>query len=351
MRSGSNRSRYAISDLSPLEPMFGAPVVEALRDAFIGYWRHRSLTLRSERPEHTRSTINVLDCIGIVGVTLEAAAHPNWAAALSRDHAVGAATYATLELNGFPDWFVSLAKAQPEAVREVLERAVAPELNGSEETGRREMLEDIARADAAISSLLADELFDHLGANEALPAAELAPILRILQRGFKDQAALLALLRARFDRTTILGQEAIYVAALFQLNPGQAIAALEAKLALLPPNKQTVFVQSVLSRFVARRWIDRDGFIGALTFESLERLVVIAFRMIRMEDDNDPPRPSLLPRQRDDAEEVRGALFRALVDTPGLATFDAIRRLSDNPDFPIRRKRLMELARNRAEND
>ena len=54
---------------------------------------------------------------------------------------------------------------------------------------------------------------------------------------------------------------------------------------------------------------------------------------------------------RDAAENARGALFNLLVSTPGLATFDAIHRLLENPDFKSRRRRLLELARQRAESD
>lgn len=54
------------------------------------------------------------------------------------------------------------------------------------------------------------------------------------------------------------------------------------------------------------------------------------------------------PDLRDDAESARGDLFKALVDTPGVATFDAIHRLMGNPDFPITRKRMLKIARDRA---
>jgi hypothetical protein len=350
--AGSNRSRYAIDDLTTLEPMFGAPVVAALRDAFVAYWRHWSPTLRSERPKDKQNTINALDCIGIVGVTLEAARDPNWAAALSYHDAIRAAIYGTLELNGFPAWLVSLAQAQPDAVREVLAREVAPDLSASGATNRREALEDVSRAHVAISSLFADQLFDHLSRNEALPTTVLAPMLRILQAGYKDRATLAALLRARFERTTILKEEVVYIEALFALAPGQASAALDAKLALSQPDEQTLLVQSFLSKWIGRGWMGSDDPIRDLPFESLERLVVIAFRTIRVEDDNDRPSGQVYsPDERDNAEQARSALFRAFVDTPGLATFDAILRLRDTPGFPVRRKRLIELARDRAEKD
>ena len=104
---GENRSHYAIADLSPLEPMLGGAVVLAFGEALMTYWRQWSPALRSERPSDKRNSISALDCIGIVGVTLEAVNRPDWANALTHDDAVRAAVYGTLELNGFPSWFVS----------------------------------------------------------------------------------------------------------------------------------------------------------------------------------------------------------------------------------------------------
>ena len=66
---GEHRSQYAIKDLTPLVPMFGEVAVDALRDAFIRYWRHWTPTIRSERPPEKRGLIYDFDCIGIVGVT------------------------------------------------------------------------------------------------------------------------------------------------------------------------------------------------------------------------------------------------------------------------------------------
>jgi hypothetical protein len=87
-------------------------------------------------------------------------------------------------------------------------------------------------------------------------------------------------------------------------------------------------------------------------FKSLETLVLIAFRTLQLKDDNDRSDGKVFsPDGRDNAESARGALFKALIDTPGLATFDAIHRLMEIPDFPVRRKRLIEVARDRAGSD
>ena len=99
---GENRNHFAINDLTPLKPMLGPAVVDAVRRAFVACWRHISPELRSERPAEDRSKIRNLDCIGITGVTLEAAGDVGWAAELSYGDAVRAAIFATLELGGFP---------------------------------------------------------------------------------------------------------------------------------------------------------------------------------------------------------------------------------------------------------
>jgi hypothetical protein len=83
---------------------------------------------------------------------------------------------------------------------------------------------------------------------------------------------------------------------LFKLHPGQAAAALDAKLALLPSDKETVLVQSILSKLIGRRWMDSDDLIGGLPFDSLERLVAIAFRTIRPEDDIVAPTAGSTPQ-------------------------------------------------------
>jgi len=349
---GSNRSRHAIEDLTPLEPMFGAAVVSALRDAFIGYWRHWSPTLRSERPSDRRNMISALDCIGIVGVTLEAAAKPAWAITLPYKDAVRAAIYATLELNGLPVWLTDLAQAQPDAVREVLKRAISPELAAGAAITRAEALETISHADVVVSSLLADVLFDHLSENELLPAAIFAPAMRILEKGYHAKGTLESLLRSRFDRAVRVEEAAMYLPVLFKLNPARAIDALEAKLSGLTSEERPFLVGGVLSTLFGGRWDDGDVHVGGVPFEIVERLTQIAFRTIRVNGENSRPGgKSYSSVQYEQADGARQALFHALVNTPGVATFDAIYRLSDIPEFPISRQRMVEIARNRAESD
>jgi hypothetical protein len=350
--AGENQSRYAISDLSPLVPMLGTAVVDALQDAFVSYWRRWNPKLRSERDASNRNGISGLDCIGIVGVTQEAKLRPTWAGELTFDDAMRAAIYGTLELNGYPSWFFDLARAQPEAVGSVLVRSITPELACADETVRPDALEDISRAEIAISSLVAEHLFRFLSAQTDLPTIRLAPILRILCAAYTDKPGLASHLGERFKRCGSLEHEALYLGSLFKLDPVQATAALDKRLSDLPSDRQTRLVQIVLPKVFGRQGEDRDIEQYGIPFDVLERLVRIAFRTIRVEDDNDHPVGEAYDIDaRDDAENARSALFKVLIDTPGLATFAAIGRLAADPDFPVPTRRMRELARVRAAQD
>jgi len=89
-----------------------------------------------------------------------------------------------------------------------------------------------------------------------------------------------------------------------------------------------------------------------LGFATLERLVGIAFRTIRYEEDRRRPSGEVFSTDaRDNAEHARGAAFKQLIDTPGRATFAALQRLADDPNCPIDRKNLCDLAIERAHLD
>ncbi len=155
-------TRYAIDTVAPLEPMLGPEVAAALRDALIRFWRQWQPKLKSERSANERNRILGLDCMGIAGISLEAAGNTRWAEQLSSDEASLAAAYGTLELNGFPAWFAGLAAAKPTEVRDVLRREVEAEINDPEPRDRCEVLEDISRAGTVVAELVAPVLYTQL---------------------------------------------------------------------------------------------------------------------------------------------------------------------------------------------
>lgn len=350
--AGENHSRYAIDDLDALAPIFDENVRAAIRDAFTAFWRHWPPKLRSERPAAERQALSNFDLVGMVGVALEAAADAGWATRLTREEALRATRYATLEINGFPHWVSALAAAHPEAMREVLAHELAFELSDAAPEARPETLEQIARAGVAVGALVVDQLYEHLRAPTLIPWPVLQASLRVLATSMADLSALERLLVERIRAETRRGVLALYFEYLFRLAPPIANAALEKKLATLDDGAQTLLVQAVLPRLAADDLRDQADAMASMPLATLERLVRIAYRTIRMEDDNDhSDGESYTPDERDDAESARSALFRHLVDTPGRATLRALQALMNVRDFPIPIKRLAALCKQRAAED
>ena len=93
--------------------------------------------------------------MGITGVTLEARTRERWAERLTSDEAILAASYATLEVYGFPWWLSDLAAAKPAEVRSVLMGEIAAELADPEPRPRYEVLDNLANADRSVTVLVA----------------------------------------------------------------------------------------------------------------------------------------------------------------------------------------------------
>ena len=133
-----------------------------MRDGLIRHWRAWRPQLKSAREPTKRNEISSLDCMGITGVTLEAKTRERWAEGLTSDEATLAASYATIEINGFPWWLSDLATAKPQEVRAVLKGEIAAELADPEPGPRYDVLDDISRADGKVIELMAPALLDEL---------------------------------------------------------------------------------------------------------------------------------------------------------------------------------------------
>lgn len=345
-------NRYAITSVGPLIAIVGGPVAEAARDGFIRFWRQWRPTLTSSRPPETRNVISKIDCMGIVGVSLEAAQNPDWAQRLTSDEATRAAAYATLELNGFPAWLTSLAKACPEEVRTVLLVEITSQLDQATTGPYVGELHDVVYGPKEIAELMAPALLQELERRPQLAGHALTDVLDVLARGLtsnEEQGALGSLALARFKEVQDGETAAHYLGAAFAADPTAAIAALNARLDALPPEAQTSLVEQLLPRIFGDDFRRSGIDSGKLPFVVVERLVEIAFRTIRTEDDIEHPRgETYSPGRRDWAENARNLAFNLLVQTPGRDAFKALRRFKNVEGFPVPADRLEEFARQRA---
>ncbi len=345
--------RYALDSVGPLEPMIGSEAAEGFRLGLIAHWRASTPWVRSARKDGELNQVRSLDCMGLVGISLEAKSQSGWATALSSDDARRAAGYATLELNGFPDWLSDLARAKPDDVRAVLAQEVLAELKRPLDVPRFGVLQDIARGDKIVAELMAPVVLAEIEARPNLPSPMLSPALDIVLRGGnagRDRLETLAI--ERFNTAIDAATSSLYIGTVFAIDGAAGTMAVFAKLDQLDPAEQPALVQRVLPYVFGHGFSDDEPAVKNLPLESLERLVRLAYQTIRPENDNVHPSGEVYsPDARDDAEHARGAAFGRLVNMPNRAGFDAILRLADVPGFPVPKARLHELAKERAEKD
>ena len=252
-----------------------------------------------------------------------------------RTKPVLAARYATLEINGFPWWLSELATVKPAEVRKVLMGEVEAELADPEAVSRFGVLEDLSRAEKPIIELIAPALFEELARRDELTQNALAPMLSVIAGGLREHRQQFARWRSAGSGRGRHRVGGLYLAAAFTINSTAATNALMARLDRLEAGAQTTLVQLILPSIFGTRFRSDDMARPVLSCASLERLVVMAYRSIRMEDDhNRPSGQAYLPDERDNAEEARTAAFKQLVETPGRAIFDALLRLAEGSRIP-----------------
>ncbi len=347
-------SHYAIDTVAPIAEIAGQEVAAAFADRLAEIWRSWKPKLHSERPPNERNQISMIDCMCLAGVSIEAALQPNWTLHLTEEQAIRAAEYATLEINGFPDWIKALAVAWPRAVEQVLAREVASDLDNPTPGAHYQTLEYICRGPEPLTRLMSPALWRELQIRADLNQLALRPLLPILVRGLSevDKGNLYTVVLDRFQNTDDPQISAQYLGAAYGINAHGATDALVVKLERLGNDEKTALVERVLPQLFGSRWSHSEHPAVTLDLATLERLVLLAYRIVRIEEDRDRANRGVYsPDERDDAQDARSAAFKTLVSMPGVATFEAILRLIDTPGFPISTSRLRALAHDRAAED
>ena len=215
------------------------------------------------------------------------------------------------------------------------------------------MLEDLSRGDQNGEGVMARVLLDELDRRPGCRAWSWGGMLEIIGCGDRgDQGRLEEIAVDRFSRTSDPETGALYLASVFNIDAGSAMAALTGKLSALAFAEQKGLVERLLPRIFGGRFASSTVNRENLPFDAIERLVGIAFSTIRVRDDNQrPPGVGYTPDERDNAGEARNLAFNCLASIAGRATFDAVLRLGQHPEQPIRPARLRSIARNRAAQD
>ncbi|MER9836171.1 hypothetical protein NKJ28_14480 [Mesorhizobium sp. M0145] len=347
----SERTGYAIDSFGPLADVLGPHVTREATMALTKFWRTHKPTLTSSRPAEKRNVGSKLDSMGIVGISLEAKADSRWAHELTSEEATIAAQLSTLELNGFPHWLSQLVEVWPDEVavvfvHEIMDHlTVVPDQHG--------FLDKAAYADAHLASLVAPALLKYVFENDDLGGAPLKKAFNVIGRALPEINVSLTFTEmtlARFASAQCAEDAALYLGFAMRTNPEASIEALSSKLDALKPTDQRILSEHVLPAIFGDQWLRGGMNPGVLPFPVLERLVRIAFRTIRHDEDIQHE-GVYSPGARDHAEGARSSLFKQLCETPGHETLEALKRIGADPDLQFPAERLRELAYDRASAD
>ena len=347
----AERTGYTIDSFGPLADVLGPDVTHEATLALTKFWRTHKPTLTSSRPVDQRNLGSKLDSMGIAGISLKAKADHLWAHELSSEEATTAAQLSTLELNGFPYWLSQLVEVWPDAVADVFVHETMDHLAAASD--QHGFLDKLASADARLSVLVAPALLKHIAEHDDLGGAPLNKVFNVVGRALPDiivPTTFIEMALARFALAESAEDAALYLGLAMRTNPEASIEALSSKLDALELADQGILAEHVLPALFGDRWLRGGANTAVLPFAVLERLVHIAFRTIRHEEDVQHE-GVFQSGARDHAEEARGSLFKQLCETPGRETLEALKRIGANPNLQFPAERLAEHAYDRASAD
>ena len=343
-----NRTQYAIDTVAPLVEIAGQEVASLFSDRLAEIWRSWRPKLKSTLPSYEKNNINSIDCMCIAGISIEAASHTDWVLGLKEEDAIRAAEFATRELNGYPFWFKELVAKWPMVVESVLAKEAISDFDNSPPDSYYETLNKINRDAESLSHVMAPCLWRELQSRQNLQQKALEPLLSILVCGLSDsdKCDFYTLVLHRFRSIDDPHISDLYLGAAYAINAQGATDALFGKLDQLEDVEKRHLVERVLPKIFGRY---AKPWAAVFNVATLEHLVLLAFRYVRVEDDLERPnRGVYTPVQRNHAQDARSAALMRLVETPGSEAFNAIMRLIDLPEFPASRSRVNALAMKRA---
>lgn len=339
-----------------LEGVFGRPVAEAYRDGMKALWRTTSPE-RPKRKEGRPVTWKWVTILSFFGIGIEAAEDPDWTAHLSSAEIERAAQHACLSEQGYPQWLEDLVHRDENLVLPILHKALRAEW-ASQHGGSFNFISYFSGTDSRIPESIQRILFDVTLKQKPQALGMLDHGLRILQRlnlGEAQRHKAAALIRRRLraaaraeDDERVWG----YLAMLFMVDADGATREFVDWLDGTPQASRYARAESSLGALFARHRAlpSAADALFSVSVESLEALIRLAYRYVRPEDDSFHE-GHYTPNARDDAEQARSTLLKALIDRPGADAYQALRALSENEPPILPAVRLRELAHGKAEHD
>lgn len=350
INSADGRDRYSHSNWRLMIGPFTESSARAVRDAFVAYWR-----THEPKPDIARRRgMTSQAMVGLIGLAIEAAETPSWAATLSDNDARIAMSYALYEMNGLPEWAPGLMLEKRAVAESVLKREIRWEFDKARNNNHiHHVVSTLAYAKEPLRSVAAGLILDELEKNLPTSDFELFLALDLVVRAAGIAPERIArLASAGYTAARSLNKRLKWLSIWLAVDAEPAMAALDALvLGQRTAQKRDEVVTGVLGMmFEHGSYNYGPEHQSFRTLAGLRTLTTLAYRHIRPTDDLEWEGVHARGR-RDDAESARGAVLSMLVNLPGEGAYLALREMSGEPEFAAMGERLLVLAERRATED
>jgi hypothetical protein len=329
---------------------FGKKVAIAYRDASIDHWRHYTPALASDGQDTTGVPSELI--FGLAGLEMEAEQVAEFPTHLSDDELRLAMRYAPWELNGFPTWMEKAYRDRTEVASDAILRELAWDLERVD-APRSYMLHDIVYYAPWLHADIAEWVIDWLEANNARDADVLRKAI-FIAKSTTNSTRLAALARTKLEAQSSIAEHAKWFSLWVDIDADEAIAHLERWLGSMPAAEASTAAQHFITELIGSRRSDNlgTGFESYRRPAHLKRLYLLMNQHITTETDiNRAGRGVYSPGLRDDAQDARDGLLKALCDVPGKETYLALRELAEGHPNESARAWMLRLACERIEKD
>ena len=331
---------------------FGHDVANAYRDAAMSHWRHYHPGLRSEGADPSSFPVSLY--FAMAGLEIESREHSGFPTHLNESEVVHSLRYITWELNGFPSWFETMYRANPQAVMKALRTEIFWELDNTKPNQpSHRLLHDLTYYAPWLHHALIKPLQTWFLENDMPTVDSLRYSLHILKSGGMDPAEFGTLAKTKIDSTQSNEILSHWFAIWVDAQPDSGIPALSEWLTKLDSDQSSNACQLFITALMGNRHHSSTGpIIGNFqTAEYLKSLYLLMHTYIRVEDDIHYGTGAYSPKLRDHAQDARGMIFNLLSEIPGKATYVVLKELIEKQSNPDRRLWMAERAYKRAEED
>lgn len=352
MRRAENASSssWAQTNWPAIVADLGEEVVAAARDGFKVWWKSWCPPLPFERGDERAVESGVV--VGLTGLAITESEGEVFRQ-IRREEAETATHYAIRELNGFPDWLVEVAEAQPDAVRDVLLRELNAEFSlPVDHEVPPDVLSSLRYGSPVIRALCTGFIIDQLAEIDLPNPKVLSNALELALAADEPTRARLASTAAeRVAQYAAAGDDErmfAWLRAWLRVDGIMAVQFLEDLVAARMETPSSV-VHNLASSFGHWIWAGRDpGPSDYLRPEVLKRLIPLVYAHVLPEDDpeHEGVYDSLDPREL--AQNFRDWLPRQLAGQRGPEAQRVLRQLATSLDNPNVRRLMARLAEEQA---